>query len=285
MLCDGDSKAFSHLTENPPYPGKKLERAECINHAPKRAGKAFRELTKDKSKKHLKLGGKGYGKLTEKKMKRLQQYYRSAIVNNKENISDMKNAIWASLYHCSSTDASPKHSKCPKGVDSWCFYNRAKALKEKPGSHKDSLKYPILPHIAKELEPIYKRISEPALLKRLSAGATTNSNECLHSVIWRNCPKHLFFSRASVHAGAARGVADFNKGAQTLSDMMAEHGLEVTDKTTSYTTKVDKKRIRGAHKASQEKAQRKRLFQKRINEKVAAAQNKAEGNPYEAGAY
>lgn len=40
----------------------------------------------------------------------------------------MKNSILASLDHCTSTDANPKHEKCPNDVNSWCFYNRALAM-------------------------------------------------------------------------------------------------------------------------------------------------------------
>ncbi|GBN79285.1 hypothetical protein AVEN_27578-1 [Araneus ventricosus] len=47
----------------------------------------------------------------------------------------MKTAIFASLFHTSSTDKVPKHNKCPTGVTSWCFYQRALANNEKPKSH------------------------------------------------------------------------------------------------------------------------------------------------------
>lgn len=286
MLCDGDSKAFSHLQENPPYgPNVKTGRAECINHAPKRFGKACRNLTKDKSKKNLKLGGKGYGKLTGAKIKRLQNFYRSAIVEHKPDVKKMKNGIWASLYHCSSTDAKPNHSKCPKGKDSWCYYNKAKALKQTPPAHKVGCKDALLPHIAKELEPIYERMTEQGLLERLSVGATTNSNECLHGVIWKYCPKHLFFSRASVQAAAARAIAGFNGGARSLLNMMDTSGIQVTGKTLSFVDKTNAKRVKKAHKESQKVHQRKRLFTKKNKEAEAASQREAEGNPYEAGAY
>ncbi|GFT60678.1 uncharacterized protein TNCV_3583951 [Trichonephila clavipes] len=47
----------------------------------------------------------------------------------------MKSAIYATLYHCSSKDAKPKHNKCPNGKLSWCFFKRALANRESPESH------------------------------------------------------------------------------------------------------------------------------------------------------
>ena len=218
-------------------------------------------------------------------MKKFQNYYRSAIVNNKDNVKEMKKAVMATLLHCSSTDKAPNHSKCPKGKESWCFYNRAKALKKKPGSHATEVHNSILPHISKEMKPIYERMSENGLLERLSIGATTNGNECLHSVIWKHCPKHLFCSRSTVQAGAAKAIAEFNVGAQNLINIMEDVGLHVTEKTCKVVEKIDAKRVKGAQKASQLTTQRKRLFQKRIKESESASQRKAEGNLYESGAY
>jgi len=60
------------------------------------------------------------------------------------SIAAMQEAIKATLYHCSYTDKKPNHKFCPKGEmvlvkgemkPNWCFYNRAKAVKQKPESH------------------------------------------------------------------------------------------------------------------------------------------------------
>jgi hypothetical protein len=51
----------------------------------------------------------------------------------------MKSEFLAPLQHCVSTDEVPRHNKCAKGEDSWCFYNRPLAKEEIPGSHKSHL--------------------------------------------------------------------------------------------------------------------------------------------------
>lgn len=95
-----------------PYPGHEVVKSECINHAHKRMGTALRKLSSQG-----KVGGKGVGKLTAKKCKTLQNYYRGAILNNQGSIDQMKVEIWAGLLHGMSTDDSPLHTGCnPPGV-------------------------------------------------------------------------------------------------------------------------------------------------------------------------
>ena len=62
------------------------------------------------------LGGKG--KLTAKIIEKLTAYYGLAIRRNHESVEKMKNVIWATYYHYSSTDENLQHSKCPIGEDS-----------------------------------------------------------------------------------------------------------------------------------------------------------------------
>ncbi|GFV12997.1 uncharacterized protein TNCV_3175321 [Trichonephila clavipes] len=100
----------------------------------------------------------------------------------------MKTAIYASLMHCSSTDKKPMHGKCPEGESSWCFYKRAIAKCETPGSH-SSMKTYLSPQVVEKIMPVYQRLASDTILERCVAGKTQNSNESLHSCIWRKCPK------------------------------------------------------------------------------------------------
>ncbi|GFW89516.1 uncharacterized protein TNCV_1514671 [Trichonephila clavipes] len=100
----------------------------------------------------------------------------------------MKTAIYASLMHCSSTDKKPMHGKCPEGESSWCFYKRAIAKGETPGSHSSMRTY-LSPQVVEKIMPVYQRLASDTILERCVAGKTQNSNESLHSCIWRKCPK------------------------------------------------------------------------------------------------
>ena len=71
--------------------------------------KGLRELaTKEK------LGEKSDGALTVTTINELQKYYRRVIVNNTYDLKSMQDVIQASLYHCSSTDERPDHSRYPR---------------------------------------------------------------------------------------------------------------------------------------------------------------------------
>ncbi|KAI8789557.1 hypothetical protein BgiBS90_009815 [Biomphalaria glabrata] len=63
MLSDGDSSAFKAVLESKPYADKAVTKLDCINHAHKRMGTALRKLAKESH-----LGGRGVGRLTEKKV-------------------------------------------------------------------------------------------------------------------------------------------------------------------------------------------------------------------------
>ncbi|GFV23055.1 uncharacterized protein TNCV_5101521 [Trichonephila clavipes] len=141
------------------------------------------------------LGGRKQGSLTDKNITKLQNYYRKAIKDNVPDTDKMKTAIYASLMHCSSTDKKPMHGKCPEGESSWCFYKRAIAKGETPGSHSSMKTY-----------------LSPQVLERCVAGKTQNSNESLHSCIWRKCPKEVFVSKRRLEIAVTDAIEKHNLG-------------------------------------------------------------------------
>ncbi|GFW79433.1 uncharacterized protein TNCV_3459031 [Trichonephila clavipes] len=183
MLSDGDSKTFQFLSDNKIYGSDiKIEKEECLNHIAKRLGTSLRNKVKEWKVKKVTLGGRKQGSLTDKNITKLQNYYRKAIKDNVPDTDKMKTAIYASLMHCSSTDKKPMHGKCPEGESSWCFYKRAIAKGETPGSH-SSMKTYLSPQVVEKIMPVYQRLASDTILERCVAGKTQNSNESLHSCI------------------------------------------------------------------------------------------------------
>ncbi|GFS75683.1 uncharacterized protein TNCV_3424331 [Trichonephila clavipes] len=183
MLSDGDSKTFQFLSDNKIYGSDiKIEKEECLNHIAKRLGTSLRNKVKEWKVKKVTLGGRKQRSLTDKNITKLQNYYRKAIKDNVPDTDKMKTAIYASLMHCSSTDKKPMHGKCHEGESSWCFYERA---------------------IAKALDTI---------LERCVAGKTQNSNESLHSCIWRKCPKEVFVSKRRLEIEVTDAIEKHNLG-------------------------------------------------------------------------
>ena len=277
MLSDGDSNAYKAVVGLDPYAGVEITKLECINHAHKRMGTALRKLSAEK-----RLGGKGVGKLTAHKCKTLQNYYRGAIVNNLGDVDGMKNAIWAGLLHSMSTDETPFHTRC---CPSWCWYLQAMEKGEDPiGSHTIHTAHSFLnKEIGKQLLPVYHRMSNDYLLKRMQHGKTQNANECLNSVIWSRCPKTVFVGKGRVQAAAGMAVATFNEGATALSAVMDKLWLESSVVSLQVIQWEDEQRIARADTASSESQRRKRKSIDTLKKVKQHQQQLKEGITYGAG--
>ncbi|RUS77906.1 hypothetical protein EGW08_014337 [Elysia chlorotica] len=191
MISDGDAKIITELQALDPYPRVKVEKHECVNHVGKHLSTALRNLVAEKSKAKPKitLGAKGHGKLRPEIIATLQRCYTKSIRSN-ATVSAMKEAVTAIVTHCSSTDADHCHDHCPKGEDSWCFGQKAKAMGLPPGSHEDNVSTPLCKLVAYHVRPIFERMSTEELLH-----TTQNANGSAHSVIWACCSKHQFVNR------------------------------------------------------------------------------------------
>ena len=166
VVSDGDSKAISSVQKAKPYGDDcPVVKYECVGHVQKRVGAAMiklkrnpptemvevvvekavkaRKATKNRSAiaakpavtktvaRKVRIGG--IGGITERKYKKLQQYYGNAIHKHAGDLEGMIDGCWAVYYHTISTDANPQHNKCPKGADSWCKYQQSLALKVTSG--------------------------------------------------------------------------------------------------------------------------------------------------------
>ncbi|KAK3920022.1 Alpha-keto-acid decarboxylase, partial [Frankliniella fusca] len=166
MLSDGDASifdTFNHLSQNNPY-DIPINKEECINHVSKRLSTALKNKVAQCKAKGIMLGGSGAGQLTENVIMKLASYYRNAIQVNSNDTKSMKRATLAAPYHCASTDKKPNHKFCSQGKESWCFYNRARAKKEKPDSHQ-SMSLKLNETVFKNILPGYERLSDDELLK------------------------------------------------------------------------------------------------------------------------
>ena len=66
------------------------------------------------------------GKLKNKTIDRLQNYYGIVVHENIGNLDSMKIAIHASLFHVASFKKNSWHNYCPPGENSWCRHQSDK---------------------------------------------------------------------------------------------------------------------------------------------------------------
>ena len=203
--------------------------------------------------KQKKLGGKGFGRVTKKKAIKFQHYYRWAIGNQ----DAMRDAIWASLFHCVSTDESPQHGRCPAGPNSWCFNKKSLATNTDIPPHSTHIKHKLAITVAQEMIPIYKRMSDAHLIKRMEKGKTQNSNECLQCYLVK-VSENSFIGKHKLHGAAASAVAVFNEGSIKLSQVMERLVIETNQIHNLLMDEMDRKRMYKANIASSSRVRKER---------------------------
>ena len=139
----------------------------------------------------------------------------------------MRDAIMASVYHMFSTDEKPQDQLYPKGPSSWCFYNAAEAKDDVPGPHS------IFRHTSSDenllqehILPVYRCLTDDALLKRCERHATQNPNESLHNVIWA---KHKFYSKKRIELSTVLSISEFNPGPLQMIEIREVLGCGVSE--------------------------------------------------------
>ena len=271
---DGDSKSFSLIENAYKDDGIKVVKYECIGHVQKRVGTALRKLRKEK-----KLGGKG--KLTDKMIDRLQNYYGVAVRSSKGDLEGMKSAILAGLFHCASSEGREYHTYCPDGLDSWCKFKSDRAK----GTHTYKAGAGLPVSIIKEVKPIFFRLSSDELLGQCLHGKTQNQNESFNGMIWERCPKTEYVGRDTFEFGVFDAVAHFNLGAVAAINVYKECGIAPGKYTRESCKLRNQRRLYFAESKEKEKSKlrRKQLRGKRKSKDDKKQQE--EGESYGSGKF
>ena len=263
-----------------------MKNRRCVNHVAKRLGTGLRKLVKVCASQKITLGGKSHGSLKGTTIDKLTRYYRNAVINNLEDTSAMKRAIFATLDHCMSTDERPRHSKCPNGKESWCFFQRDLANNSPPRKHSEFIKTPLSETVVKYTMPLYLRLSSDELLKRCSLGKTQNANEALHGLIWSKCPKTTFTAKRRVDAAVGEGICTYNEGyLLTMMQLLAKRGTSPGRNTASLAEKKDSERLRLRKERLTEKYKKYRKVLKTSKLGEEEIKKAREGTTYGAGEF
>ena len=126
------------------------------------------------------------------------------------------NPFWPFFYHSSSTDQEPNHEYCPQGEHTWCKYVKHMHEKAKyPRINMPAYKHEkpiILPHIAKYVKPAFVALGRRELLEKCIRGATQNTNESFHNVIWSIASKTHFIAKSTMNTAVHLAAARYNSG-------------------------------------------------------------------------
>ena len=196
----------------------------------------------------------GKGKLTEKVINSMQNYYDMAIRNNVDHIHNMRKATGAVLYH--STDFKNqdyRHSMCPNNENSWCKYQLDKINGTQ--KYKNTINIPV--NIFPFIKPIFQDLSKKELLSKRLHGQTQNTNKTLNAIIWTRCPKNIFVGRRTLEMGVNSAILNFNDGSKGLLDVLDYVDLSGTV-TINKGIKRDTARVKQAIRKSSERGKKRR---------------------------
>lgn len=277
-LGDGDCRAVMSINEGLPYGSDyTVEKLECINHVSKRMFTRLKKERDDHKGKKLSDGKTIWGQLSDPLMKKLQNYYGSAIKENAGDLKATQNAVWAVFYHETSTDEKPQHQFCPTGENTWCKY-----VKDKD-SHKH--KTAIAPAVAELIKPCFEELSQDDLLKRCMHGTTSNVNESFNNVVWRIAPKTDFSGVAVLSLSTHLAVLEYNDGAQAVLRVLTDTGIEAGTHATRGAFKKDRVRVTNAEHRAKAEVRRRRIQLKKSRREQQHRAILDEGEPYAPGAF
>nr|XP_053646630.1 uncharacterized protein LOC128698440 [Cherax quadricarinatus] len=231
-----------------PYPDMLVRKEECIDYYSKRLKIRLQQLAKNiyseklresgESRKQSSLRGKDL--LTDVTIEKLASYFSHDIRQNiNTNEEKMKNVILSSLYHCCSTDNRPQHHLCPKGANSWCFYQRANATNTKPPSHNTmKARLRLEPENEAAVKQIYHELTSKDKMQRCLKVRGQNPNESLHQRISSYCPKTKYKFKRDLDFAAAHAISEYNSGYENTC-LDTSFGLKRSRVTQQKLRKLD----------------------------------------------
>ena len=234
---DGDTSYFNEVNNSKPYGDFEIIKKECVGHVQKRLGTRLKTLRTTLNCKILSDGKtiSGRGRLTDKVINSMQNYYGMGIRENSIELFAMRKSVTATLMHNTNfDDPEARHRYCPKNIDNWCKYQKDILIGEK--TDKDHVNLPVA--IKKEVEPIFKNLGSEALLSRCLGGLTQNNNESLNALIWKKCPKDVYVSRNIIEIGMAAPVLELNNGTQGIRKLYENSGLHFGKFITAACKKI-----------------------------------------------
>lgn len=271
-LGDGDSKGYEVVKSI--YEEKEMNKLECVGHVQKRVGTRLRNLKKTQKG----LGGKG--KLTNKIIDKLQNYYGIAIRSN-STVSEMKKAIHATLFHVASSKKNNYHVHCPTGESSWCRFNSDKATGL--STFKAGAGLPL--NVIKHVKPIYEDLSKDELLEKCVHGKTQNQNEAFNALVWERVPKATYVSLTTSKFGTFDAVAHFNVGKKSSVLIFEKLGMVPGRYMTKGCTSINRKRLYFARKKWDENARKRRKIIRAKRKSKMDSLEQAEGTVYGPGEF
>lgn len=275
-IGDGDTSAFKEVVDAQPYKDFDVVPAklECVGHIQKRLGTRLRELRK--AYRHTKTPLTGKGKLTDKVVNTMQNYFGMAIRQNVGQLYQMKKAIAAILWHSTNfTDEAFRHRFCPRDENSWCKWQRDQIS----GKRTYKIKVNMPKWIHDLIKPIFEDLSSDELLSKCLHGKTQNANESINNIIWQKCPKNNFVHKDTLQCGVNSAVIQFNEGPCGVHDVLKYFTIEPGCVMNRSSNKRAIHRMRNIESKASETGRKRRKKLRSIKKGYIDEEKEKEGGP------
>ena len=158
----------------------------------------------------------GAGRLTDKAINTLQNYYGMVIRNNVGDLYGMKKSVRPTLFHnCDIANAEEKHQFCPHLRTSWSMWWSDKIA---PGQNKYRKKLSLPFTIRSLLMPKFRDLSNETFPEECLSGYPQNDN------VPKRCPKDVFVSKKVLEITVASATVEFNDGSNGLKPVSYDLG-------------------------------------------------------------
>ncbi|XP_042235847.1 uncharacterized protein LOC121875365 [Homarus americanus] len=253
FLTDRDSEICDNIMKmnngEGPYDAEHpVIKADCVNHFIKQLGTALYKV-KDE------MVQMKWPDLTQEVVGYLQSLcetaLRDCIEKTPNKVREVQSAIISSYFHCISTDDMPdSHLSCPKGLASWCFWQKARARKETPPPHEkanmllNSRDFTM--EMSDRLAAVYVKLADDEFVNRCRLVKTQVTGKSLSGQIWQKYKKERFRGVEKLKFAADLTCFEWNIG-YTEGGLHKELGLRYTPEGARMKELMERNRMTTKH--------------------------------------
>ena len=221
--------------------------------------------------------------LSDEMCSRITSFYQLAVKQHLGNPGAILEAIKAIPLHLGANrdNASVNHSLCPRGVDSWCRYQRAIAEGNTPPRHPNFLGTGALEIVTRVFSKY--NYDKDYFISQIASGQTSNHNEAVHNILFTMVRKTDAIGMGVMRLGSALAVIRYNEGYRTILQVLELLQVKIHPGLIELWSELDKVRVKSSYKLP-EKQQAGFASRMKRHRKTSASLSRC-GKSYESGKY
>ena len=221
--------------------------------------------------------------LSDEMCSRITSFYQLTVKQNAGDIAAILKSIDAIPLHLGANEANAEqnHALCPLGENSWCRYQRARAIGELPPRHPNYLSEQAV-ELVREIFTKF-HYNTPSFVAQVADGQTSNHNEAVHGVLFSMVRKTGQCSMDIMKLGSALAVIRYNDGMVAVLTILETLKVEVHPGLLEIATNLDNRRIEASKR--QRVLQSRRFTSRMRHQRKNTASIRLFGRGYDSGKF